>query len=178
MNTASGLETDPARTQAGNGQYLSFLLGDEEYGLDILCVQEIRGWTGATPLPNAPTYVRGVVNLRGEVVPVIDLRDRFELEAQEYGRTTVVIVVHTGEAKRRRTVGLVVDAVADVYRVSPEDRSPAPDFGSGAQARFSRELAKVGDKLMIVLDIERVLGWETESEDRGPASGPPAAEGE
>jgi purine-binding chemotaxis protein CheW len=113
----------------GAGQYLTFMLAGEEYGIEILKVQEIKGWDSATPIPNTPEYVLGVLNLRGAVVPIIDLRKRFQLESIAYGATTVVIVVKMQQDDQERTVGLVVDAVADVYRLEASEIQPAPDMG-------------------------------------------------
>lgn len=138
-------------------QYLTFMLADEEYGVDILRVQEIRGWTRATPIPNAPSYLKGVINLRGAIVPIIDLRERFGLPPLEYGPTTVVVVLKVLGASGSRTMGLVVDAVSDVYSFGPDARQSPPELGAVVDARFLQGLATVGDKMVILLDVDRLL---------------------
>jgi purine-binding chemotaxis protein CheW len=138
---------------AGSGsQYLSFALGNEEYGIDILKVQEIRGYSAITAIPNTPAYIRGVINLRGAVVPVVDLRARFGLAAAEYDKFTVIIVVTIGT----RVAGLIVDAVSDVLNVDRADVEPTPDFGASVDTSFITGMAKMADKLVLLLDIDRV----------------------
>ena len=110
------------------GQFLTFVLAEEEYGVDILKVQEIKGWEEATPIPNSPDYVLGVINLRGTIVPILDLRTRFGLSKRELGRTTVVIVLRIEDEDRTQIVGLVVDAVSDVFNFKPEQLRPFPDL--------------------------------------------------
>jgi purine-binding chemotaxis protein CheW len=134
-------------------QFLTFMLGHELYGLDILKVQEIRGWTGVTAIPNAPAHIRGVLNLRGAIVPVLDLRRRFQMEEIPFTPYTVVIVVQI----HGRTVGMIVDAVSDVVNLSADKIRPAPDFGTAIDASFLRGLAPVDDKMMILLNAEDVL---------------------
>ena len=138
-------------------QYLSFMLAGEEYAVDILRVQEVRGWENATPLPNAPAYIKGVINLRGVVVPIVDLRARFGLEAVEYGKMTVVIVLRLCREGRDRIVGVVVDAVSDVLDVNAEQRKPAPDVGTSGDASFVLGMATIGDKMVILLDVDHLL---------------------
>ena len=139
-----------------SSQFLTFMLAGEEYGVDILRVQEIRGWEKATRIPNTPPYVRGVINLRGTIVPILDLRERFNLEVVDYGRTTVVVVLRVENGETSRVMGIVVDAVSDVYNIDAEDLKPAPDFGTGLDVDFARGLATVDDKMVIILDIDRV----------------------
>ena len=138
-------------------QYLTFIVADEEYGVDILCVQEIRGWESATPLPNAPDHIKGVINLRGTIVPVIDLRTCFSLEVVDYSPLTVVIVLKVKTAQGSRTVGIVVDAVGDVYTLNPRDMKPAPDLGDSVATEFIRGLANIDNKMVILLDMDRLL---------------------
>jgi purine-binding chemotaxis protein CheW len=142
---------------AGQGQYLTFRLATEEYGIDILSVQEIKGWSGATPLPESPHYLLGVINLRGSVVPIVDLRKRFGLHQAEFGPTTVVIVARVDSPEGVRIAGFVVDAVCEVYTVGDADRRPVPEAVTGTQ-EFVQGLATVEDKMIILLDIERLLG--------------------
>lgn len=144
---------------ATTNQFLTFVLGEEEYGVDILRVQEIKGWERATAIPNTPDYICGVMNLRGAVVPVVDLRRRFALESTEYLSTTVVIVVKV-EGDSARTMGFVVDAVSDVYNVATEHIQPAPDFGARVDTKYIRGLAVVDGKMVILLDLDRLIGLD------------------
>ena len=142
--------------QAAGGQYLTFRLADEEYGLEILRVQEIKGYSKVTPLPNTPPEVRGVMNLRGAVVPILDLRARLGLPAAEYTRFTVVIVVTVGA----KVVGLVVDGVSDVLDVGAKEAVPTPDLGAGADTSFMTGMARAGDRLVTLLNIDRLVGHD------------------
>ena len=137
-------------------QYLTFLLAGEEYGVDILRVQEIKGWDTVTKIPNTPTYIRGVINLRGTIVPIIDMRSRFHLEELEYGPTTVVIVLKVNSDDKSRIMGIVVDGVSDVYNMPDEEIKPSPDFGSAVDTDFVKGLATVNEKMVIVLDIDHM----------------------
>ena len=141
---------------AGN-QFLTFTLSNEEYGVDILRVQEIKGWTPVTHIPNAPAYLKGVLNLRGTIVPIVDLRMRFNMAAVEYTPTTVVIVLSLIAAGRERTFGIVVDAVSDVLNIAPADIRPKPDFGTVVEADFINGLATVGEHMVMLLDIDCLL---------------------
>ncbi|NOX09550.1 MAG: purine-binding chemotaxis protein CheW [Gammaproteobacteria bacterium] len=149
-NVANGDDVD-------TNQYLTFILADEEYGVDILRVQEIKGYDKVTDIPNTPDYMMGVINLRGTIVPIIDLRRRFTLDLLEYGPTTVVIVMKVVTDNGSRVMGIVVDAVSDVYNVAQDDLQPPPDFGTGISVDFVRGLATVGDNMVIILDIDRLL---------------------
>lgn len=141
----------------GGQQYLTFMLAGEEYGVDILRVQEIKGWDAATKIPNTPEYILGVINLRGTIVPIIDLRLRFGLDYLEYGITTVVIVIKVqGANGKERTMGIVVDAVSDVYSLSDEDFREAPDFGTAVDTNFVKGLTTVNEKMVILLDIDHM----------------------
>ena len=139
-------------------QFLTFILAGEEYGVDILRVQEIKGWDAVTQVPNTPEYVRGVINLRGTIVPIIDLRIRFSMEQLEYGPTTVVIVLKVNsDDETSRIMGIVVDGVSDVYNVKNEDINAAPDFGEGVDSTFVKGLTTVDEKMVIILDIDHML---------------------
>ena len=140
-------QTDLAR------EYLTFRLGDEEYGIDILKVQEIRGYENPTRIANASHFLKGVVNLRGTIVPIVDLRLRFGCASAEYNAFTVSIVLHIGH----RTIGAVVDSVSDVMEISAEFVRPAPEMHSTIDACFIRGLAQVGERMVILLDIEGLL---------------------
>ena len=139
-------------------QYLTFIVDTEEYGVDILRVQGIQGWDSVTPIPNTPDYVLGVINLRGSVVPVMDLRRRFGLSSVEFGPTTVVIIVRVESEDRSRIVGMVVDAVSEVYRVDQDKMQPAPELGESVDMRFVRAIATLDDKMVVLLEIDRLLG--------------------
>ena len=139
-----------------HSQNLTFALGGEEYGVEILKVQEIRGYTSITPIPNTPAHIKGVMNLRGAIVPVVDLRRTLAMPATEYSPFSVIIVVTVGT----RVMGLIVDAVSDVLDVARTDIHPTPDFGTRIDARFIQGMARVGDKLVVLLDIDRVLVGE------------------
>jgi len=145
---------------ADAGQFLTFIMAGEEYGVDILSVQEIRGWENTTPIPNAPSYVKGVVNLRGTIVPVADLRLRFGLDSVEYGPTTVVIVLRIEAARGARVMGIVVDAVSDVYTIGAQQIRPAPDLGDHINTAYIRGLVNVDGKMVILLDMNELLGRE------------------
>ena len=141
-------------------QYLTFIMANEEYGVEILSVQEIRGWESTTVIPNAPSHVKGVINLRGTIVPIIDLRQRFGIEVLDYGATTVVIVVKVAMANEHKVIGIVVDAVSDVFSVNNDDVRDAPNFGEDTDLSFIKGLTNAGEKMVILLDINRLLGSE------------------
>jgi purine-binding chemotaxis protein CheW len=138
-------------------QYLSFFLGGQEYATDILRVQEIKGWDTVTRVPYSPNYILGVINLRGAIVPVVDPRVRFALESAPFDSATVVIVVRVAGARGERIVGLVVDAVSDVYSFSEENIQPPPEAVGSVDQMFVLGLAKLEDRLVIILDIERLI---------------------
>ncbi|MCU0705104.1 MAG: chemotaxis protein CheW [Fimbriiglobus sp.] len=151
-------DRDPTAFAADGRQYLTFRLADEEYGLEILRVQEIKGYSKVTPLPNTPPEVKGVMNLRGAVVPIIDLRHRFGLPTAEYTRFTVIIVVTIGV----RVIGLVVDAVSDVLNVGERDAVPPPELGAGVDTSFLTGIARSGERLVSLLNIDRLVGLSAE----------------
>ena len=142
---------------ADDNQYLTFILSDEEYGVDILRVQEIKGWDSVTSIPNTPRHIKGVINLRGIIVPIVDLREQFKMDTMEYGPTTVVIVLKVFDDNKERIVGVVVDAVSDVYNVTDGSIKPAPDFGGAIDVDFVKGLATVDEKMVIVLDIDHLI---------------------
>ena len=152
---AAGTEKSTAGTSE---QFLTFMLAGEEYGVDILRVQEIKGWDKVTRIPHTPDYVLGVINLRGAIVPILDLRRRFGLDTTDFGPTTVVIVVRVAGARDERTVGMVVDAVCDVYNVGLGDSKPPPDVCGGVETIFVKALTTVDQKMLILLDIDRLIG--------------------
>jgi len=154
MQTARVLQEKAV--QANEEQFLTFRLDGQEYGIAILKVQEIKGWDKMTPIPNSPPYVKGVLNLRGVIVPVFDLRLRFGLPETARDAFTVIIVVNIGG----RMAGIVVDAVSDVINVSLEQQCAAPEYEGQQNREFIKGLAKVEDKLLILLDIDRMVNPE------------------
>lgn len=146
---------------AAVSQVLTFVIGEVTYGIDIPCVQEIRGWTAVTRLPQAPADVLGVLNLRGAIVPVLDLRLKFGSANVQYTPVTVIIVVSVMSAKGPREFGMVVDGVSDVIDISPQDVKPAPDLGSEAGNACIRGLLTVAGRMVVLLDVELLLGKES-----------------
>jgi purine-binding chemotaxis protein CheW len=138
-------------------QYLTFQLAGQTYGVEILRVQEIKGWEKPTRLPHSPEHVQGVINLRGAVVPILDLRRRFGLGETEYGRTTVVIVVKVDGARGEVTAGIVVDAVCEVCNISAENLRPPPEVGSAIDSDFVHGLAMVGEGMLVLLDVAHLV---------------------
>jgi purine-binding chemotaxis protein CheW len=138
-------------------QYLTFRLDGLDYGIAIQQVQEIRGWTRVTPLPNSPRYIKGVLNLRGTIVPIIDLRLRFNLHEGTYDASTVIVVVNVGG----RLAGLVVDAVSDVINIPPGQRRSAPEFEGQANRQFIQGLTQADEKLLVLLDVDKLVNQET-----------------
>lgn len=134
-------------------EYLTFTLGAEEYAIDILKVQEIRGYDAVTTIANAPDFIKGVINLRGTIVPIVDLRIKFKLGKVEYTPFTVVIILSIGN----RVVGIVVDAVSDVIAMEPGQVRPAPEFASTMDTAFILGLGTVGERMLIVVDIQRLM---------------------
>lgn len=147
-------------TTAGSNQVLTFTLGDETYGVDILRVQEIRGWSPVTRIPQAPAHVLGVLNLRGSIVPIVDLRMRFNLERAEYTALTVIIVLSVESAVGRRDFGLVVDGVSDVIDVPATEVKPPPEFGEQVSTEFIEGLAAVSGRMLMLLDIDKLIGGD------------------
>ena len=150
-------ETNNSLVDERAGKYLTFRLASEEYGLEILKVREIIGLMNITQVPRTPDYIRGVINIRGTIVPIIDLRQRFDLEQLDYGPTTVVIVLKVEAENKSRIMGIVVDAVSDVYNLPADQMKPTPDFGSSISIEFVEGLATVNEKMVIILDIDRLL---------------------
>ena len=143
----------PAADAAATTQYLIVGLGREEYGMDILAVREIRGWTPVTRIPQAPSYVLGVLNLRGAIVPVLDLRLRFGLEREEYTHTTVTVIVTVAG----RLFGVVVDGVSDVLDVAGDAVRPVPDMGTTVDTEYLKGLTSVAERMVLLLDVDKLL---------------------
>jgi purine-binding chemotaxis protein CheW len=142
--------------QAANDEgreLLTFTLGNEEYGIDILKVQEIRGYDTVTTIANAPEFIKGVINLRGIIVPIVDMRIKFKLGNVTYNETTVVIILNIA----KRVVGMVVDGVSDVTRLKQDEIKPAPEFGSSLDTQYLLGLGTLGERMIILVDIERLM---------------------
>jgi purine-binding chemotaxis protein CheW len=150
---ASVMSSIDAVTPPPSSQYLTFRLGEAEYGVPILAVQEIKGQSSITPIPNAPAHLAGVMNLRGMIVPVVDLRVKFSLPDVGYDRFTVIVLVSVGA----KIVGMVVDAVSDVLDIPATAIQAVPDLGAQVDAGFVSGLARAGEKLIVLLDVAKVL---------------------
>ena len=146
------------------GKYLTFALGAEEFGLEILTVREIIGYISVTPVPRTPHYIKGVINLRGQVIPVVDLRLKFDMAESEVTDQTCIIVVETVRDKKEVSVGLVVDRVQEVLYIDGQDIDPSPPFGGSVDTDYILGIAKVGDSVKILLNIDKVLQSEALSE--------------
>jgi purine-binding chemotaxis protein CheW len=155
--TPAAAPAGPAATAASQ-QVLTFSLGAETYGVEILRVQEIRGFTAVTRIPQSPPHVLGVLNLRGSVVPIVDLRMRFSLAEVAYTALTVIIVLSVEGGSGRRNFGLVVDGVSDVMDLAADAIRPTPEFGGQVNTDFIRGLATLGDSMVMLLDIDRLIG--------------------
>jgi len=147
------MEQLDAKTTVGTREYLTFRLDQEEYGIDILKVQEIRGYEPPTRIANAPNFIKGVVNLRGTIVPIVDMRLKFECSSAEYNALTVVIILNL----HSRIVGIVVDSVSDVMELAPENLKAAPDVDSVIDRDSVVGLGSLGERMLILLDIEKLM---------------------
>src|SRR5579871_4613337 len=169
----------PAKNTKGPGeeshQVLTFVLGNETYGVDILRVQEIRGWSAVTKIPHSPRHVLGVLNLRGSIVPVVDLRMRFALERAEYTAITVIIVMSVACPAGRRDFGVVVDGVSDVVDVNAAEVKAAPELGSRSATEYIRGLVPVAERMVVLLDIDRLIGADITNMAPGSEAGEAAA---
>jgi purine-binding chemotaxis protein CheW len=134
-------------------EFLAFKLGSEEYGIDILKVQEIRGYEAVTRIANAPEFIKGVINLRGIIIPVVDMRIKFKLGEPVYDQFTVVIILNING----RVVGMVVDSVSDVTTLTPDQIKPAPDMGSVFSTEYMIGLGTVDERMLILVDIDRLM---------------------
>ncbi|HET9621966.1 MAG TPA: chemotaxis protein CheW [Kofleriaceae bacterium] len=136
---------------------LTFVVAGEEFGVDILRVQEIRGWSRPMPLPRTPPYIRGVINIRGDIVPIADLRERLGLESLVPGPTTVIVVVRVEHGQRNRTMGFVVDAMSDVTTVERDAVKPPPELAELSGAAMASGIALVEQRMITILDVDRVF---------------------
>ena len=156
LNTATATAATPPGSDAALTsirEFLAFKLGAEEYGIDILRVQEIRSYEAPTRIANAPDFIKGVVNLRGVIVPIVDLRLKFKLERADYDSFTVVIVLNIGH----RVVGMVVDGVSDVITLTPEQLRPVPEFNSAVDSDHLLAIGAIDERMLILVDIEKLM---------------------
>jgi len=141
------------KNTAGSRELLTFTLGSEEYGIDILKVQEIRGYEAVTTIANAPEFIKGVINLRGIIVPIVDMRIKFNLSKVSYDGTTVVIILNVAG----RVVGMVVDGVSDVTTLKADEIKPAPEFGSSLDTKYLQGLGTADERMIILVEIEKLM---------------------
>jgi len=157
MNETAQIAAGAAKPTVGGAaerqEFLSFTLGTEEYGIEILKVQEIRSYEQVTKIANAPDFIKGVVNLRGIIVPIVDMRIKFNLGHAEYNESTVVIILNVAG----RVVGMVVDSVSDVIALTGEQIRPAPDFSSTMDVAYITGLGTVDQRMLILVDIEKLM---------------------
>ncbi|MEL0167382.1 MAG: chemotaxis protein CheW [Pseudomonadaceae bacterium] len=150
-------QKDPATGAADNdgpaSEFLTFVLGEEHYAIDIMAVKEIRGYESVTKIAKAPAYIKGVINLRGDIVPIVDLRIKFDVGEATYNEFTIVIVLQINE----RMVGIVVDSVSDVIALTQSQRRPPPEFGVAFDSRFLMGLAKMQEHMVILVNIEALV---------------------
>lgn len=152
----TGKNSEPVAADASaaaSREYLTFTLGEESYAIDILKVQEIQGYGGVTRLARAPEFIKGVINLRGTIVPIVDLREHFGVGDVVYNEFTIMIILHL----EKRTVGIVVDSVSDVKPLSDDEIRPAPSFNAAVDTRYIQGLADAGQSMLIVLDIDGLM---------------------
>lgn len=146
-------KTPEAAAAARSNEFLTFTLGEEEYGVDILKVQEIRGYDTVTRIPDVPDFIKGVINLRGTIVPVVDLRIKFHLGKAEYNSFTVMIILNVA----KRVVGMVVDGVSDVIALVPEQMRPAPELGTAVDTHYITGIGTLDQRMLILVDIEKLM---------------------
>ncbi|MEW6982819.1 chemotaxis protein CheW [Colwelliaceae bacterium 6471] len=147
------VQKESIEAESASLEFLTFILGDEHYGLDIMKVKEIRGYEPVTKIANAPPFIKGVLNLRGDIVPIIDLRLKFNVGEATYNEFTIVIMLHIDE----RIIGVVVDAVSDVINIQNEDIKPPPEFGVAFDSQYLHGLAPVNEQMVILLNIEKLI---------------------
>jgi purine-binding chemotaxis protein CheW len=160
QNSGQRTNAETGTHQTETQQILTFHICGEEYGVDILTVHGIRGWEGATEMPNTPDYIKGVINLRGAIIPLIDLRKRFDFDGIEYSKTNVVIILSVEFQQRERTIGIVVDGVSDVVTVSMTDIHPPPEFGENVSAGYTDGLATIDEKVVMLLDPNKLMDFD------------------
>lgn len=153
MTSLSLGQEQEMHTHTDSKEFLSFVLGDEHYALDIMSVKEIRGYESVTKIANAPDFIKGVINLRGDIVPIVDLRLKFNVGDASYNEFTIVIMLNV----MNRIVGIVVDGVSDVIRLTDEEIRPAPEFGVAFDSRYLLGLAPIDEEMVILVNIESLI---------------------
>ncbi|MFT6778953.1 MAG: purine-binding chemotaxis protein CheW [Paraglaciecola sp.] len=146
-------QENQVHTKPDSREFLSFVMGKEHYALDIMSVKEIRGYEAVTKIANAPPFIKGVINLRGDIVPIVDLRLKFEVGEATYNEFTIVIMLNITQ----RIVGIVVDGVSDVIRLADDEIRPAPDFGVAFDSRYLLGLVPIEDHMVILVNIESLI---------------------
>lgn len=147
----------PSTTGATEQQLLTFIVDGAEYAVDILRVQEIRSWSTPMPIPNTPRFIKGVINLRGEVVAIADLRERLGMPTIAYGPTTVIVVLHVSAGGRDRVMGIIVDAMSDVTNVATSTIKPPPVFKQTGETSLARGIVTLENKMITILDVDRLF---------------------
>ncbi|RLA96036.1 MAG: chemotaxis protein CheW [Deltaproteobacteria bacterium] len=150
-------EVERVLTEGAEGKYLLFELGGEEYGIEILRVREIIGLMDITPVPQSPPFIRGVINLRGKIIPVLDMRRRFGMEEGEYTERSCIIVTELKNGKDQLMLGMLVDGVREVANIPADQIDPAPQFGASVDTRYIMGMAKMKERVAILLDVEKLL---------------------
>lgn len=153
MQAGQPVTKGPASAAQSSREFLTFTLGHEEYGIEILKVQEIRGYDAVTRIANSPEFIKGVINLRGIIVPIVDMRIKFNLGSAEYNQFTVVIILNVGG----RVVGMVVDSVSDVLELEADQIKPAPEFGGSFDTKYVLGFGTLSERMLILIDIERLM---------------------
>jgi purine-binding chemotaxis protein CheW len=168
--SANAKANDIQVTSESQHEFLTFVLGDENYALDIMTVKEIRGYEDVTKIANAPDYIKGVLNLRGDIVPIIDLRIKFNVGAATYDEFTIVIMLMIGD----RVVGIVVDEVSDVIKVNDDEIRPPPEFGVAFDSAYLHGLTTINEQMIILVNIQKLIS----SDELGLYDSSPSAEQE
>jgi purine-binding chemotaxis protein CheW len=153
MNNQRKAHDEQTHSESDSKEFLTFVLGDEHYALDIMSVKEIRGYEAVTKIANAPAFIKGVINLRGDIVPIVDLRIKFNVGEATYTEFTIVIMLNVAQ----RIVGIVVDAVSDVIRLADDEICPPPEFGVAFDSRYLLGLVAIEDHMVILVNIERLI---------------------
>lgn len=153
MNSLTKNQVEKVHVESNSREFLSFVLGDEHYALDIMSVKEIRGYEAVTKIANAPPFIKGVINLRGDIVPIVDLRIKFSVGEATYNEFTIVIMLNVAQ----RIVGIVVDGVSDVIRLDDDEIRPPPEFGVAFDSRYLLGLVPIEDHMVILVNIDRLI---------------------
>lgn len=168
---SANAEMNELSIQEAGEQYLTFVLGNEEYAIEILKVQEIKSWSPVTPIPCSPDYLLGVINLRGAIVPVVDLRQKFGLDSKEFTPVTAVIIVRATDSDQQRVAGMVVDQVAEVYHLQSGQIQESAGIAASIDADFISGLAQIDEKLVIMINLENIIDSSLELVDMAGVGG-------